>query len=426
MRQVITKLFGVGCVVISLVFFVVSLSLVAGLGVSNVATVTVGGSPFGVAITPDGKYAYIANSLENVSVIDTATNKVVATVATEKGTGIVITPDGKYAYVTNWEGVSVISTATNTVVDTIAVGDPSNGNSPNGGIAITYDGRYVYLTMPDSVAVISTANNAVIANITIAPRNSNANVNGVTLFSFSDPDTIVVSPNDEYAYVGTGGAGDDRVIVIDLSTNKIVNSTTVGSGIADLAITPDGKYLYATTGDEQIFVIDTATDTVNTTLTGFGSPMGITITSDGKYAYTENNWNNTVFVLNTATDAVDTTVNVEQGPRGLAFTPDGEYAYVICDTFTDNANSPGANYDGTVSVINTATNPVPTDSSIPTTAVPTASSSQTVPEFPAQLLIIALAVFMIIVLSVIIIAKKRITGKYKASTLKGLTGEVKK
>jgi YVTN family beta-propeller protein len=247
----------------------------------------------------------------------------------------------------------------------------------------------------------------VIANITVAPRNSNANVNGVTVFSFSDPDTIVVSPNDEYAYVGTGGAGDDRVMVIDLSTNKIVNSTTVGSGVADLAITPDGKYLYATTGDDKIFVIDTATDTVNTTLTGFGSPMGIAITSDGKYAYTENNWNNTVFVLNTATNTVDTTVSVGQAPRGLAFTPDGEYAYVICDTSTDFANSPGANYAGTVSVINTGTNPAPTDSSIPTTTVPTASSSPAVPEFPIQLLVVVILVVVITVSAIIIVVKEK-------------------
>jgi YVTN family beta-propeller protein len=48
-----------------------------------VAAVPVGDEPNGVAVTPDGKHAYVANfeSLD-VSVIDTATNTVVATVAT--------------------------------------------------------------------------------------------------------------------------------------------------------------------------------------------------------------------------------------------------------------------------------------------------------------------------------------------------------
>jgi YVTN family beta-propeller protein len=46
-----------------------------------VTTVTVGACPDGVAVTPDGKQAYVANGCSSsVSVIDTATNMVVATV----------------------------------------------------------------------------------------------------------------------------------------------------------------------------------------------------------------------------------------------------------------------------------------------------------------------------------------------------------
>ena len=46
-----------------------------------VATVPVGTNPFGVAVTPNGAFVYVANFLsQNVSVIDAATNTVVATV----------------------------------------------------------------------------------------------------------------------------------------------------------------------------------------------------------------------------------------------------------------------------------------------------------------------------------------------------------
>ena len=47
------------------------------------ATVNVGTTPAGVAVTPDGTKVYVANSGDNpgdVSVIDTATNTVTATV----------------------------------------------------------------------------------------------------------------------------------------------------------------------------------------------------------------------------------------------------------------------------------------------------------------------------------------------------------
>jgi YVTN family beta-propeller protein len=59
-----------------------------------------------------------------VSVIATATNTVVATVAAGYGPiGVAITPDGAFAYVTNnySNTVSVIATSTNTVVATVAV-----------------------------------------------------------------------------------------------------------------------------------------------------------------------------------------------------------------------------------------------------------------------------------------------------------------
>jgi len=96
-----------------------------------VATVPVGVNPYGVAIAPDGKRAYVANANSNtVSVIDTATNTVVATVLPGTGPiGVAITPDGKYAYVTNINSGdgSVIDTTSNTVVATIGLGGAPEG-----------------------------------------------------------------------------------------------------------------------------------------------------------------------------------------------------------------------------------------------------------------------------------------------------------
>ncbi|MET8645927.1 cytochrome D1 domain-containing protein, partial [Streptomyces sp. NPDC004675] len=90
-----------------------------------VATVPVGSGPQGVASTPNGRRVYVANRGSNtVSVIDTRTNTVVATIPV--GTmplGIAITPNGRRVYVANvLSGVSVIDTRTNTVVATVPVG----------------------------------------------------------------------------------------------------------------------------------------------------------------------------------------------------------------------------------------------------------------------------------------------------------------
>jgi YVTN family beta-propeller protein len=87
--------------------------------------ITVGSIPVAVAVTPDGKRAYVTNnSSANVSVIDTnpndiAYNTVVATVAAGVNPiAVAVAPDGTRAYVANnvSNNVSVIDTASNTVV----------------------------------------------------------------------------------------------------------------------------------------------------------------------------------------------------------------------------------------------------------------------------------------------------------------------
>src|SRR5436190_1852037 len=85
-----------------------------------VATVAVGSFPFGVAVDPAGSRAYVTNNnSNNVSVIDTATNTVVATVAVGSFPfGVAVDPAGSRAYVTNGgsNNVSVTDTATHAAV----------------------------------------------------------------------------------------------------------------------------------------------------------------------------------------------------------------------------------------------------------------------------------------------------------------------
>ena len=66
-------------------------------------TVTVGSGPYGVAVTPNGAYAYVTNEGgDTVSVISTTTNTVAATITVgNEPYGVAITPNGAYAYVTN-------------------------------------------------------------------------------------------------------------------------------------------------------------------------------------------------------------------------------------------------------------------------------------------------------------------------------------
>ena len=79
-------------------------------------------------MSPDGSKVYVTNSVSingAVSVIDTATNTVSATIPVGNvPVGVAVSPDGSKVYVANSASntVSVINTATNTVSATIPVG----------------------------------------------------------------------------------------------------------------------------------------------------------------------------------------------------------------------------------------------------------------------------------------------------------------
>jgi YVTN family beta-propeller protein len=288
--------------------------------------------------------AYVANTCDNtVTVIDTGTNTVVATIPVDpKPVGVAITPDGTRAYVTSAGGtsVSVIATATNTVVATIPVdaayADPNYG----AGVAITPDGNRAYVANMESgkVSVINTAANTVIA----------------TIPTDSSPGDVAISPDGTRAYV-TNHGGPTMVSVIDTATNTVVATIPSRSDSFGVAFTPDGTRAYVTNDDvpnDTVSVIDTATSTVIATiLIAHDTPVGIAITPDGTRAYVMLYDNVNSSVIDTATNTVLTTISFPFSPANpwrVAITPDGTRAYVT------------NNHADTVFVIDTTTNQVVT------------------------------------------------------------------
>jgi YVTN family beta-propeller protein len=129
-------------------------------------TIAVPPGPVGIAVTNDGSRVYSASNLSGAtSVIDTATNAVIATIRTVQPNLVILRPDGTRAYVTNnatgHGTVSVIKTATNAVIATVNVGvNPQS-------LAATPDGRRVYVACfsSQSVSVIDTVTNTVSATV---------------------------------------------------------------------------------------------------------------------------------------------------------------------------------------------------------------------------------------------------------------------
>jgi DNA-binding beta-propeller fold protein YncE len=103
---------------------------------------TIGYGTYAIAITPDGKTAYVL-STSGVTPIDTATGKAGQAISV-RGLdlqAIAITPNGKTAYVISRQGIVPISTATSKAGKTIRVQDLLDP----AGIVITPDGTTAYL-----------------------------------------------------------------------------------------------------------------------------------------------------------------------------------------------------------------------------------------------------------------------------------------
>lgn len=133
---------------------------------------------------------------------------------------------------------------------------------------------------------------------------------------------IALSPEGSVAYVTE--PSQNRLLVLDTATSRLITSVAVGANPTGLAVTPNGA---------QVWVVNTALPSIGPgESSGPGTPSGSAGTS--------------VSVVSTATNQVLGTLPVGSGPIDVAFSPDGREAYI-----TDY----GVLVPGAVTVIDTTT-----------------------------------------------------------------------
>ena len=253
---------------------------------------------------------------DSISVIDTNTFEVVATIPVGKGkpNRIVFHPDGKWAWVVydKSHDLGVIDADARKLVKRVKIG----GNPYN--LNFTPDGRYLLVLDWSS----DTSNDEVIFYDLQAEK-----IDGRVEVS-TWPAHSVFSRDGKRLYVSGETAGD--LTVIDVTARNVLARHVHGGGDAmGLAVAADGRVLYAAAGENKaILKIDTATNTPVGTIALPGIVHESTLTLDGRFLYTTLRKNNKIVVIDTATDKIVATIPQKGFPDLVTMEPAGRYALV--------------------------------------------------------------------------------------------------
>ena len=328
--------------------------------------IKVGSQPVAIAITPDGRTAYVINQGDQGALRD-GTVTPINTANDEPGTpigvgmepdAIAITPNGQTAYVANQlDGtVTPITIATNTPGKPIKVGYQPDA------IAITPDGQTAYV-----------ANEGLGQGSTVTPIATATNQPGKPVSVGVDPTAIAITPNGQTAYVLSRGGTEinsagaavseaGTVTPITVATGRPGKPITVPGGptLIAIAISPNGQTAYVLAdppgkgklpvpeGDGFVVPIATATNDPGKPIKVGALPSGLAFTPDGKTLYVPDSNSNAVTPIDTATSTAGHPISTgNAGPVAILVSPDGQTAYAI--------GIAGQTLSGSVTPISTAT-----------------------------------------------------------------------
>lgn len=312
----------------------------------------------GVAPAATGYQIYVTNEKsDDVTVIDGATNTVVATIPIGKRPrGIHVSPDGRTVYVAvsgtpaagppqvdaqgkpiankdagetgpadkAADGISVLNVATGRVTGRIAAGsDPEE-------FALSKDGSRIYISNEDtkSATVINIAAQKIEHVIPVG----------------AEPEGVTTTPDGRYFYVACEAGGD--VFAIDTKTYETTSRFKVEGRPRSIDFTANGGIaIVPSESVGQVNIVDTARHAVLKTLTlpAGSRPMRARVAPDGGKIYVSNGRGGTISVIDGQTFELAGSIKAGTRPWGITISPDGRYLYA--------ANGPSDD----VSVIDLAT-----------------------------------------------------------------------
>jgi len=274
-------------------------------GDTATGNITVGVTPFAIAVNPVTNKIYVANSGSNtVTVIDGADNSTATVAAGSYPYAVAINPATNKIYIANCNSktVTVIDGANNSTTDVDV------GTYPM-AIAVNPVTNKIYVVNCDSktVTVIDGANN-----------------NTATVNVGDEPVAVAVNPVTNKIYVANEGS--DTVTVIDGADNS-TTTAAAGTKPVAVAINPATNKIYVVNSvSNNVTVIDGADNTTTNVDVGAG-PLAVAINPATNKIYVANNVSNNVTVIDGA-DNSTATVAAGIYPYAVAVNPSTNKIYI--------------------------------------------------------------------------------------------------
>jgi serine/threonine-protein kinase len=260
--------------------------------------VVVGLRPYGLAESPGG--AVFASQLDGHSVtrvqFGATTPSGVVNVGTVP-TDVALTPSGSLALVTNQFDPSL------GFVD-VAIGQQSSvipGASTMFRVIVAPDGLRAYVTETGGrLDVVDLGTRRVSTVIPI----------------IQDANGIAFGRGDTLLYLSSMRG---NMMSINVRTNAILRTWSIGGTLQDIAVSPDGNTLYVADEGGAIDVMYASTGTLTTRFVTSSGVFGLKLSPDGKSLYATEPAAGKVLVIDRVTGVVSHTFSVDGMPRRVAF-----------------------------------------------------------------------------------------------------------
>ena len=275
-----------------------------------VGTVHLGqGKPNRIVFHPDGKTAWVVyDKSHDLGVIDAESKKLVRRVKIGGNPyNLAFTPDGRHLLVLDWSS----DTSNDEVIfydlkEQKIDGRVEVSTWPAHAI-FSKDGKLVYVSgeTAGDVTVIDVAQRKVVGRI---------------IHGGGDAMGLALPSDGKTLYAA---AGENKMIVkIDTATNKTVGEIALPGIVHEATLTLDGKYLYTTLRKtNKIAVVSMADEKIVKMIPQKGYPDLVTMEPTGRYALVTNRYADLVSVIDLSTHAQVRTIPVGKAPHGMALRP---------------------------------------------------------------------------------------------------------